>query len=255
MIKLKYKIDTRIFDELVGIRDDLPEYATGAKDGNNHKTPAGLALLGRKNETIDMVVNLRMAGGCWDAPEITYENMDKGLKKVLKKDRVVTGMALIRHPDWEPYGQDKSKISNDLRRHIVSFKNCFEDIEQTVWITTADDTFKTYRVIKDKEGRLFVRETKTKGIFEEHKTNQGLYEDAVRIEQHRKEEKKKLKMIEKQKQEKIEETRKKKEVQENKKRIGIDKSLKEKKDSIIPIGNGMCFMKDNKGNYILWQDR
>jgi hypothetical protein len=253
--QLEYKINTKVFDELAEFRKTLPKKAP--KGGNYHsfENPAGLALLGCKGDMVDTVIPLKMSGGCWDAPEITFKNMDIGLRKVLKEDRHVVGMALVRNLNWQSYRNNEAKISGDIKRQIHGFKNSFPDITKTIWVTLHNDYFRTYRVSKDQHGRIVVRETKAKGIY--HDEHGQFFAGKVKKEEAIQAERKRKKEEEKRRFQAYEEARRRREENERRRMAArkntINKELSDKKKDQIDLGNGYAMIKNNKGEYILWQ--
>lgn len=246
--RFRLTIDTKIFEDLGQIQDDLPDRSGGH---NSFDLPAGLALLGQKDNKIDTIINLKMSGGCWDAPDISFTAMDKGLRKMIKLDRVVAGMALVRHGDH--ISAREAKMSNDIKRHAISFKNCFEDIIQTIWISTGNNYFRAYRIHKGKEGRFTIAETKSRTIFKNTTGRAGLYwekwkreRDLIKARLERKE-----KAEEEAKKRRAAEARKKKEEAEHLKKVSQD--IKEAKRDEIPLGEGFTLIRDGNGNYMFWK--
>jgi hypothetical protein len=270
MKPLKFKIDATIFDSLRKEAEKLPKTAPNG----GYDKPAGLALLGCKEDVLNMVVPLKMNGGCWDAPDITFESMDKGLRTLIKNDNICVGMALLRHPKWQssyydPNNERDSRISNDIRRQVNDFKNCFEDIEQTVWICLYKDYFRTYRATIDTNKRIVLRETSANAIYDNtdksdvFKIRTGMKETIIAKNKERKEklkkereeweQKQKLLAIEHKKQIELEEHKQK--LRSIKDSIKINKDMSEKKKKKIDLGNGMVFILNGEGEYILWQNQ
>ena len=270
MQPLKFKIDATIFDSLREVANDLPERAPNG----GHDNPAGLVLLGRKDGAVDTIVPLKMSGGCWDAPEISFKDMDIGLRKLIKNDNVCIGMALVRNPNWHSSycsirEEVDSRISNDIRRHVHEFKNCFEDIEQTVWISLYKNYFRTYRAVLDEYKRIILRETSSKTIYDNTDKSE-VFEirrkkkaDAVIRAKEERENKRKQREIWERRQKLIDiERRKQKEIEEHNQKlreikdsIKINKDIKEKKKKKIDLGNGMVFILNGEGEYMLWQNK
>ena len=259
MSDLDFKIKQTIFDDLIAFRDKLPADATGArKEGGmqNYDHPAGLALLGEDSGFVDTVIPLKMSGGCWDAPNINYKDMDIGFRALIKTGRRCVGMAFIRNPRW---GQHydlpafEAKISLNLRSEIHKMRNSFEDIAKTLWIVFHKDNFRFYKPKYDKDKRMTISEVTYKNkIAEEEEVHPVIKAKALKAKAERvrraaiKKEK-----IEKEK--RYEEERKKKQEKEQERAIGLEKDFKEKKKSIIPIGNGLSYVLDGNGQYIILQ--
>ena len=251
--KIDYKIHTKVFDELAEHRETLPDRS--GRSENSYDYPAGLALLACKDNMVDMVVPLRRSGGCYDAPNVSFRNMDVGMRKVLKEDRQVVGMALVRHKKWYPtFSNSEGKISNDLVRNIHDFKNSFADITKTIWIVLHNDTFKTYSVSKDESKRLVINETKARGLYHDEKGK--FFAGKIKRE-------KQLRKAEADKKKK--EARRQKERKEARERAKdaalrklnaksvINKAIDEKKQETIDVGGGFVMLKQTNGEYMLWQ--
>lgn len=259
-----FKIDTEIFNEFEKIKETLPEHAPRTNGIESYCSPSGLALLGAKNNLVDKVVNLKMAGGCWDAPAVTFDGMSKALTKMVKEDRIVVGMALIRSTGWDIY--NKIKMPLDMSNNIRKFKRSFEDITKTVWMVIGKDYYRIYRVKKDvKSNRLRISEVKTTATFKHSKEDEeNLFirrgKKDKELQEARKARAKALEeAIKRKKEEEIKrkkqlETQKKKEKEEKGR---VDKELKEGKKDIIRIPNsrGLCYLKDKSGMYILWKEQ
>jgi len=227
--KLDYKINVNLFAELFSYKDKLPIRAPGR---NGHGEPAGLALLGKKDNLVDRSVFLKMSGGCWDSPTISYNNMDIGFRKLIKEEREVIGMALIRHPGHDHLNSEfKQNLPGDLKHNIHRLKNTFKDITKTIWIVVADDTYRIFRVKKDLMDRIVTYEVSTREMC--NKSKQFIKKTKVKP--------KKEKKVKKIKDPRMTEIKK------------INKAFKEEKESLIPIGNGYSFMKSGNGKYILWR--
>jgi len=247
--KFVFKLDNKIFKELSKMRNKLPDRATGSIHSEKYHDPAGLALLGQKDNKIDKAVYLKMDGGCWDAPEITFKSMDIGLQTMLKDDHTVVGMALLRHDNH--YSSIRAKISKDMQRAIHSFKNSFEDITKTLWLSIGRNYFRIYRVKNGKEGRIRIVETKATDLYTGEKPK--LLKEKITKDNNAKE--RRLERTKLRKAEEIRKIRFKKEL-ENKAQTKMDKinqSLSDKNDSIVNIANGYCFLKQPSGEYILWK--
>lgn len=268
--KLAFKIDPAIFKELKTIQRKLPEEATGVyKEGavEAYDSPAGLALLGVKDGMMDRVVNLAMSGGCWDAPNVNHKDFDKGFRKMIEEDRIVQGMALIRHPHWdENDGEDDdgnidhshdAKIPTHLKYEIRHLSKTFADITNTAWIILHNDYFRIYRPTKDEEGRIKVLEIPGVRLFDDEAKEDKIIKEKFHFDGHKKairaEAKKERERIARERQA-YEERRLKAAQERNKKKLDDTNSkLKEGKDSVIDAGHGMSFVKNKEGKYILWQ--
>ena len=272
--KLDFKIDPAVFKELLEIQDKLPKMATGtSKPGALHgyDHPAGMALLGLKEGRLDTVVNLAMSGGCWDAPNINHKDFDKGFRKMIESDRIVTGLALIRHPGWSidrGAGNNDhmcdAKIPTHLKHQIHGLRTAFADITSTVWIILHNSYFRLYRPIKDKEGRVSIREITGHKLFDDTDKKDKLVNK--KFESDAKAKIAKIKIREDKKKEKerrearwaAEETRELKRVQDEEtkakaKATQIKIDLDEGKKSIINAGYGLSYVKGKDDKYILWQ--
>jgi len=249
-----FNINYNIFDELLGYQNKLPSQAING----GYRNPAGLALLGAdNNNNVDVSIYLKPSGGCWDAPTISHGAMEAGMISMIKKDRYVVGMALIRHPAW--ICSNPSRISNDLIANIKNFKNAFVDIEKTLWIIVANDSFRTYRVLK-KNNKTTVEETKTKKIFDKKTISDSEYINTI------KEKKKAISNEIRKKQLEAEELKKKQQAQDKElarqkaeikktkaleiKKINSD--MTEKKIERIKLPDGTYLLKTKNGEWILW---
>lgn len=243
----KLKIDAKIFDELHKIKRELPSMSPGGEYSN----PAGMALLGAKDNLIDEVIYIKGTSGCDDVPGVSYGNVDKGLRKMLKLGKVVSGMALIRNTGLD---EDCSTyFSSQMKQNVREMKNSFPDITKTLWIAFGNNVFKTYGVKKDKVGRLFVNEIKTKTIIHvgdaENKVYKSIRYDEIQKEKRIAAGKKAAKIAKEKREKEIKEGEKAaKEEKENR-----FKEMKDKKKEIIDLGNGYHFRLTRDGKYILWR--
>jgi len=271
--KLEFKVNPLILDEIIKIADDLPERAIretvkGGATAYDH--PAGLALLGMKDALVDTVINLKMSGGCWDAPNINFDDMDKGFRELIDTERMCVGMALVRHPDWQPEpNRDSGKIPNDLRVQIHGMRNSFTDITKTIWLIAQNNYFRVYRPTKGQDGRVNIKEIPVKTLFTEDNSEMKLL--AEKLKRDRTARQKKLDAIREAKEEKKRaEIRKQEAAVEEKKRLSIleekeknrvlavkkrqedlNRRLKEAKEAIIESSPGYVFVKTKKGDYVL----
>jgi hypothetical protein len=256
--KLDFTIDPAIFDKLLKIQEKLPDEATGGRLDDRYDNPAGLALLGQKDDKIDTVVNLTMSGGCWDAPNINHKDFDKGFRKILESNRIVSGMALIRHPDWYDsdiagFHREDAKIPSHFRAQIHAMKNTFSDITKTAWIVLHNDYFRIYRPSKDEQGRVTINEIKGEYLFGEEDFKHGLVKDKFETEKNRKEAAQKKRRLKEEAEKKIKEAEKAHAAKLKKKQDQVNQDLAEGKKSIISAGNGLSYIKQKDGKYILWQ--
>lgn len=252
-----YKIIASVFEDLRQFRDKLPTRASGAsKQGGmaNYDDPAGLALLGMKDNVIDLVVPLKMSGGCWDSPNINYSDMDLGIQELIKQDRVGIGMAFVRNKRWSDYssyGPNEAKVSGHLKRQIHGLRNAFQDISKTLWITLQNEYFRVYRPGLDLDKRLTLREIKAKQFF----TEQDLKDEFIanKIERDRK-----AYELKKQRKEELLKKKVKKEftvsqVPKDTQALhgAIISQINEGKEMKISMGSDYELRKDANGNYIL----
>ena len=174
---LDFKVEQSIFDDLLAFREKLPRIASGANradsedDQSNYDHPAGLCLLGEEKGLVDTIMPLKMSGGCWDAPNINYDDMDKGFRALLKTGRRCVGMAFIRNPRWGAgwdAPQYEAKLSQTLRYQIHGMRHSFADISKTVWIVVHKDNFRFYKPSVDKEKRVSIKEIIAEKKIETH---------------------------------------------------------------------------------------
>lgn len=151
--KLEYKIDARMADELYKIKDQLKDSKTYSWQS---KKVAGLALLGEKDGLVDEFVPMLSSKGCWDAPEITHAQFYKSFERMIKKDRRVVGMSIIKPEKYD------DKMVSDIKRNIWDWRKTFSDISQTIWIVVSDGNIIPYRPYKDAKGRLNIRKSSAK---------------------------------------------------------------------------------------------
>lgn len=274
MTKLDFTIDPDVFKRLLAIQDKLPERASGGTKAGAlpaYDHPAGLALLGMKDGKLDTVINLAMSGGCWDAPNISFKDFDKGFRDMIDEGRIVSGLALIRHPDWEgdSWGNTANhnkdaKIPSHLKSQIHTMRNAFADITKTVWIVLQNDYFRLYRPHKDPEGRVKVGEISPTSLFDEEAKKAKIVKHKIETDTKRRAANKKLKEEKKIREEAYRKEREAEEAAELKRelarqkkakakadQVGLD--LKEGKKSVIDAGNGLSYVKGKDGQYILWQ--
>jgi hypothetical protein len=274
MSKLEFTIDPGVFKTLITIQNKLPDRASGGTKAGAlpaYDHPAGLALLGAKDGKLDTVVNLAMSGGCWDAPNISFKDFDVGFQEMIKEDRIVTGMALIRHPDWEgdsygdqSYHKRDAKIPVHLKSQIHTMRNSFADITKTLWMVLQNDYFRLYRPTKDDDGRVKVTEISPKSMFDDAGKDAKIVKDKISNDIKRRaatkkarEEKKIREEAQRKKWEEEEAAELKREEARQKKakakadQVGLD--LAEGKKSVIYAGNGLSYILGKDGKYILWQ--
>jgi hypothetical protein len=256
--RLDIVIDPKIFDELVDFQKKLPNEATGAsKKGGapNYHDPAGLALLGIKEDKIDMVVPLKMSGGCWDAPNINYEDMYKGFQALLNEEHICAGMALVRNPRWNTNkGSDDAKMPPHLKYQLHTLRKSFSDITKTLWVVVHNGYFRTYRPTQEEGGRVGCREIAAQSLFEKDEIGESkLVKNKLDRDNKKKEERKKIR------EERLAYARKEEarlakiEAERIKAHNAINEKIKEKKESEITLGEGFYLMKDKNGKYILWK--
>jgi hypothetical protein len=257
---LDFKVDQKIFNNLLEFRDNLPREATGGrKDGamETYEHPAGLALLGENEGLVDTVIPLKMSGGCWDAPNINYKDMDTGFRALLKTGRRCVGMAFIRNPRWGSHydqPQYEAKISQNLKLEIHKIRSSFEDITRTLWIVLHKNNFRFYKPHFGEGRRICVAEITSGNKIESN--GEALHPIIVEKIEKVKKEKARKAALRKEKAEaekKWKAANKKKLEQEAELRISIEKDFKERTKSIIPIGNGLSYVLNGKGEYIILQ--
>jgi len=167
--KINFKIDSKMADELYNVRKRL-------KFGPRFDSKvAGLCLLGEKDNLVDSFVPILMKTGCWDSPAVSYTEFDKAFVKMIKKDRTIIGMALIR-----PEGYDAS-LPNDFASNIRNMKNAFKDIKNTIWLVVCDVEIKTYGIICDKLDRISFTEC-LGGVFNDESDSKMLKITKIRQE-------------------------------------------------------------------------
>jgi hypothetical protein len=270
--KLDFEINPSVMDDLITISKKLPLEATRGytKDGqgDNFDHPAGLALLGMKESLVDTVIPLRMSGGCWDAPNINFEDMDIGLRKMISADRICAGMALVRHPKWNTHASEseKGKIPHQLKYQLHSLRNSFTDITKTAWIVLQNDYFRIYRPTKSETGKVGCIEVGLGSLFSEDTTASKIIDKKRDLDGTRKArlEAAKIKRAadlkarleaNKKENERLEAVRQAKIEKDKKKQEELNARIKDGKESIIDMGGGFCLMKDKKGEYILWKNK
>lgn len=262
MKRLDFKVSQNIFDDLLEFRNKLPERATGQNKAGGMQSydhPAGLALLGEDAGLVDTVIPLKMSGGCWDAPNINYDDMDKGFRALLNTGRRCVGMAFIRNPRWGSgwdAPQYEAKLSQNVRYEIHKLKNSFEDISKTIWIVLHNENFRFFKPCITDQKRMNINEIKVESNLkiEKEKTIEFI-EKKLKKDKAAKEAKARLKkqqaLIAKQQAEAIAKERKKKlDFTE-----ALEKDFKEKIKETIDLGNGFCYILNHEGKYILWQTR
>lgn len=263
-----FSIDPDIFSKLKEIASKLPSHATGYNKKDSmptHDYPAGLALLGMENNKIDTVISLAMSGGCWDAPNINYEDMYKGIEKLISKDKICVGFALIRNPKWYS-NVDEAQISKHLRRQVCDFRTSFENIFKTVWIVLHNNNFRIYRPYDNGNSKIGLRELNINKFFSEEDKKDSFIKSKLKLIEKVKEEKRMAKELDKKRKEEWlryeaeqEELRKKeierKEKSAQNKLDNLNKKIKLAKDDTIDVGNGLSLIKNKEGKYILWQTR
>jgi predicted RNA-binding protein YlqC (UPF0109 family) len=124
------------------------------------RTVAGLCLLGEKDNYIDHFEPIITSNGCWDAPEVSYKQFDTVFQRMIKKDRAVVGMALIRP---KGYGE---LITNELKQNIHNMRNTFSDITKTIWLVVSDKGIHSYRPYKDASGRIVIKPYHAKKLYD-----------------------------------------------------------------------------------------
>lgn len=268
--KLGFHINPVILKDLKAFQKALPNYATrenvkGGAPAYDH--PAGMALLGMKDEEVDTIIPLKMSGGCWDAPNINFTDMDKGFRELIDKDRICAGMALVRHPTWnrgEDYDGGAAKMPTHLKYQLHSMRNGFADITKTAWIILQKDYFRVYRPTLCSSGKIGAREVSVTGLFDEKSQENAMVSkhiEAMKGMKERKEEQKRERarqeaIWKKQQLERIEKERisAEKYKQQQQKKIEVTNAkLKEAKEDIVDAGGGFVFMKGKDGKYVLWQ--
>jgi len=147
---IDYKIDSKLIDELYKVRIKLKTNLSYAQK------VAGLCLLGEKDGIIDCFVPMISKIGCWDSPQISHAGFEKAFLKMIKKDRAVMGMALIRPDKYD------ASLPNDFRSNIREWKNAFKDILSTIWIVVSEKEVIPYSVQKDSMGRIQFRTRRDK---------------------------------------------------------------------------------------------
>ena len=279
--KLEYKIDASLADNLYLIKNDLKE---ARQSWYRSKHVAGLCLLGEKDGLVDEFVPMLSDKGCWDSPEISHAQFYKAFEKMIKKDRRVIGMAIIK-PD--ALGE---LIVNDIKSNIWSWRKTFEDISQTIWIVVSDDNIIPYRPYLDATKRLVIRKSSAKiwinkevsatmKVAEGKEIVKKIYDygdrkkitilmervvKGIRNGGNEKVLKKHVSNLDK------ELLRHKKEIEDRKERAKIEKKrvndilknnieaqkiIKEKREEYItPVGNGLVLIKTSDGKEILWQE-
>jgi hypothetical protein len=264
--KLAFTIEPDIFKELLVMQEKLPSDATGEhkKDAEpSYDNPAGLALLGLKDGKLDTVVKLAMSGGCWDAPNINHDDMDKGFRKMIAAERIVAGMCLMRHNKWEGnWGHQDGEMPSHFKYQIHSMRNAFSDITQTVWIILHKGYFKLYRPSKDDRGRVTISEMKSNYIIEDSKKDSFIkakiekdvaVKKARALRKKQNEERRKRLATDEKKRLLDRETRRIAEAAKLKKKTEeLDKDFKDGIKDTIDAGNGMSYIKTKEGKYILW---
>jgi hypothetical protein len=243
----KLTIDPKIFEHLIKIREKLPEHAPhrpGSKDGmfGTH-SPAGLALLGSKDNLIDIAVELKMSGGCWDTPNINYADMDKGFRELIKKDRIVSGMALIRHIKWDAGEDSIAKIPLHFRGVLHSLRHSFENIENTLWVITEKKYFRVYQPTIGDGGRIGAKEVFVKPFLAS--------DDSILIPLKDKQQEEIIKKREEELEEKRKQKAERAALLKSKKTLVQEIDKKEKEE--INLGNGLSFIKGKDRKYFLWQ--
>jgi len=264
--KLKdIEINPEILSEMLCIQDKLPQRATGANKkgglGMNYDYPAGLVLLGIKDKLVDTVVPLKMSGGCWDAPNINFDDMDFGLRQLIKVERRCIGMALLRHPRWSlASGNDDAKIPDQLKRQLHTLRNSFEDITATVWMVLHNNYFRVYRPTQSGDGRVGAREISIKSLISKDNMKDIHVKSKIKKDMRIKNDRLKAKkeaLRQKEEREKrwaAEERREQARERAHQKKIeAANDKLNEAKEDYVDIGGGYTFMKSKTGEYILWQ--
>ena len=278
--KLEYKIDGRIADGLYEIKDQLKV----GKSSFSHRHVAGLCLLGEKDGIVDEFVPMLSDKGCWDSPEINHAQFYKAFTKMIKKDRRVIGMAIIKP---ENLGE---AIVPDIKRNIWEWRKTFQDISQTIWIVVSDDNIIPYRPYKNERGVINIRKSTAKVWI--NRDESAIMKMAEGKELVKKvcdyDERKKLTMImsrvsknvkngsskrikernveildkeiERQKKTVEERAIRQKELQkqreeERKKRYEEEvKKEEERTKYMTPVGNGLFLIKTSDGKEILWRE-
>ena len=279
--KLEYKIDASLADDLYLVKNDLKEASAGYW---SHKHIAGLCLLGEKDGLVDKFVPMLSSKGCWDAPEINHAQFYKAFEKMIRKDRRVIGMAIIKPDDLD------ERIVRDIKRNIWGWRKTFEDISQTIWLVVSDDNIIPYRPYIDSTKRLVIRKSSAqiwvnKDVSATMKVAEGkeivkkiydygdrkkitiLMERVVKGIRNGGSEnilKKHVSNLDKELMRHKEAIEKKKEKEKNDRKIAKETAsarieageiIREKrKEYITSIGNGMILVKTSDGKEILWQE-
>ena len=262
MKKLDFKVSQNIFDDLLEFRNKLPERATGQnKTGGmqSYDHPAGLALLGEDSGLVDTVIPLKMSGGCWDAPNINYDDMDKGFRALLNTGRRCVGMAFIRNPRWGSgwdAPQYEAKLSQNLRYEIHKLRNSFEDISKTIWIVLHNENFRFFKPCITDQKRMNINEIKVESNLriEKEKTIDFI-EKKLKKDNAVKAAKLKAKKEAEEALKKREEETRQKALTERQKKEQFEVDFKERKKETIDLGNGFCYILNHEGKYILWQTK
>ena len=147
--QLAYTIDSRIIDELYKLRSKL------LKSIRYRGKVAALCLLGEKDNVVDSFEPIISDKGCWDVPAVSSALFEKSFVKMIEKDRVIVGMAIVK-----PENHETSYISTDLEQNIRNMKTSFSDITKTVWLIIGRHAISTYRASFDDVKRLWVTESK-----------------------------------------------------------------------------------------------
>jgi len=218
MKKLEYKIDSTICDEMHAMIDKL-------KKSQEYGDIANLCLLGEKDGLVDKYVNIGSRGGCGGAPTISYTNMDVAFRKMIKEDRVVVGMALVRPRSAAGYGG--SVMGSDLVNNISRIKSIFPDITKTIWLVLSERDIKSYRVSVDSKNKAIVSEQRIKSLFKAPSKSKILTKSPTFNPV-----KKTVKKV-------------------VKKKIEPKKEIKAS-DKITNIGNGLVLIKMPNGKELLW---
>lgn len=262
-IKLKYKIDSKILDEMFKLRKNLPQYGRG----QNCPHTAGLALLGLNPDTniIDSFDLMHSNGGCSDCPAILGTSLNDSFVKLIKEDKIIIGMCVIRRTRDDSH-KAYEKMTGALRENIMDFRKTFKNIEQTIWIVLTGNYFTTYGVHLDSRKRVVLKIIDSKDMIV--KTSKSIptiiknknTRDAEQVELRRKRTKEKKEKIAAEQQrifllQKNQEIQKRAQVRKQSVKVNrLSRKIKDAKEEKITLEGGYCLLKNEKGNYILWKD-
>jgi len=282
--KLDFEIKTSIFDDLLAYQQKLPSKATGATDNSpSYENPAGMVLLGQLDGELDTIVPLKMSGGCWDAPNISYTDMDKGFRALIDTGRICAGMALVRHPAWNKSEDSMQGVMpSHLRQQLHGMRNGFADITKTAWIVLHNNYFRVYRPSKGSDGKITCAEVDVRKLFAKEEIKGTIVEtkllrdvslrkakalellnkrkalalakrEKIRLAKEEEDRRIAVRNAELTKIEAAHQAAVEKAKRAKKKTDEMNKKIKSGEDAIIDAGGGMVFMRQPNGEYILWQ--